>query len=170
MYANRIIKIYKALNTADLPKEEEDREIEMLMWKGFFNNYIVPGIEGLCSVDVGKSYYKYKYLQVRPLGRMKGSIPSLEVRDRDCLGKKIKSLILTYEMSGKRKRIPDWDRIIDINKALPESGFKPCRKNATKTVLLTDDKKVCDSTEFLEELKKCINIYLEIMNQLENRG
>ena len=71
-------------------------------------------------------------------------------------------------MSGKRERIPDWEKIIQINAEFTESNYKPSKKNATKQVLLTDDIKACSSEAFLEELKKCIKTYLEIMDRLEN--
>lgn len=167
MYANRIVEICTALSTRFLPSKIDDREIEMFAWKGFFNNYIVPEIKEFCSIIVKKTYYEYVILMIRPLGRMKENIPYMEIRDRDCLNGKLRSLILTYGMSGRRERIKDWEKIIEINKTIAESPYKQGKGNSTKQVLVTDDIAVDSSTDFLEKIKRCIDIYLKILKQLE---
>ncbi len=167
MYAKRISQIVEALRTSDIPCDPKDRDLEMLMWKGFFNNYIIPNIKNECSPYVSTAIYSYTYLTIKPKGKNEEKIPFIEIRDRDCLNKKFRALILTHGMpEEKNKRCEEWDKIIKINESEKDSPFKKGRKNATKQPLATEKCEVKNKEDYLNKLKNCIDVYKNIIKKL----
>lgn len=163
MYADRIVEIYNALTTKDIPPSlPNDKQLEMFMWKGFFVNKVIPTIEDKCDAYSVKTNYSYIALCVKPKGRQEESMPYLEIRDRDCANGKFKALLLTYGMSKDNKRIKEWD---DIQKHGNGTIFKKSPNNCTNQVLNTDNIKQENADDFIELVKNCINDYLVIMEK-----
>lgn len=167
MYSKRIMQINEALHTTDIPLPNNDREIEMLAWKGYFKNEIIPKIQSKCNAYVVRTNYSYMALIVKTKGSdREDTIPYLEIRDRNCAEGHFKALVLTYGMSEKKVRCKEFDKIVKINEKLHDTVFINSRGNSTKQVLTTNSIKINDNKRFLIELKNSINCYLSIMSKL----
>lgn len=170
MYASRIVEMYNAFTTEDVPREyPNDRRLEMferedlrrLMWKGFFYK-IISGFFDKCDARIIMTKYKYIALQIWPKGKKlkeRNDIPYIEIRDRDCREGKFKALILTYGMAENRKRIDKWNA---IQKAGEGTVFNK-KESRTKQVLSTKPTTYKGYEDFLKLTEKCIEDYLKIM-------
>ena len=167
MYAHRVMDIYDALQTSSLPSKIDDREIEMLTWKGFFINRIMPVIAPDCTAYVVKTSYKYEALIIKPKSVDKNTnCPYLEIRDRDCAGGKFKALLLTYGMAESKQRCKEFEPILKANAGIPGTLFKKGKDNCRKQVLTMNPVKVKNADDFEKQMKNALDTYLKIMNMI----
>ena len=167
MYAHRVMNIYDALQTSSLPSKINDREIEMLTWKGFFVNKLIPEIAPECTAEAVKTSYKYEALIIR-LKSDDNNInrPYIEIRDRDCAGGKFKALLLTYGMAGPKQRCKEFEPILKANSGIPGTLFRKGKDNCRKQVLTMTPVKVKNADDFVKQMKNALDTYLKIMNMI----
>lgn len=175
-YAEHIRKIHDSICNSTKPKKS-DNNIDLLAWKSYFNNVVVPslkenGSKYWCGVwKAGQ--YPYVVLYIKKLGYGERKIPYLEIRSRDCQDNCFKAKILCYGIDVKD--IPQQRNLIENIKASPNWECKRLRQHKRgaenyfpkQVGFSRDGLTAITDEEFIELVANHIEFYLQVMKDWE---
>lgn len=89
-YAKHIVESYKKSTNESFPEKDDIDE-----WIGYFSK-LKKDLNISCDSWIGSYRSLYAYFCLRPKDRGVDNIPYLEIRSRDCVGRKLNARILLY--------------------------------------------------------------------------
>lgn len=160
MYANHVCTLWDDFNCQEIPQGHN-----MNQWWSFFYRVVGPEMkqQTKCDYDVVNYSGHYYYLKVMPGGKLKEKYPYLEIRDKECVDGKVRSLI---EMYYDGKTI---DEGKDELKNVIHGSTYFNKKNNKNQVGQTEFEKFSDKNAFIKICKEMINDYLDICKKWEKK-
>ena len=156
-YLGHLQKIKCMLENTEKPTTN-DSKLDFVKWEAYFNNVIIAklGKNGYKAESWKAGPYPYVCLVIRKEGFTEKA-PYLEVRSRDCLDNNFVGRILLYNVARD-------DNKFSILKGNIENTTIFKIQNYKQQIGITkEDKKVITDEDFVIQVEKCAEEFLEIM-------